>query len=97
MQNVQDDELELDIDELSQETLFQLYKFVQKNTPGGGSISVSARPKASHRESQQLTKPNKKNKPMSKNEQDARISELQGKLTNFHHSGSQSPELSLSP
>lgn len=93
-QGIQDDELELDIDELSDEVLHKLYQFVQKYAPGESSSkpeSKASRPKA-HQESRAPAKP-KKNKPMNKMQQEARISELQGKLKSYQNHGSdESPE-----
>ncbi|KAI9789325.1 MAG: hypothetical protein M1816_006214 [Peltula sp. TS41687] len=87
----QDEELELDIDELSDEVLNKLYEFVRKYAPG---ISVPEEPaKASRSQGRSMGKP-RKNKPMSKAEQEAKIKELQGKLNSYQQSGGVSPETS---
>lgn len=82
-QGVQEDEIELDIDELSNEVLFKLLGFVRKYAP---------RPEDSPPPRQQPTAPStaapsrpKKNKPMSKTEQEARISEINGRLAQFQN------------
>ena len=82
-QGVQEDEIELDIDELSNEVLFKLLGFVRKYAP---------RPDDSPPPRQQPTAPStaapsrpKKNKPMSKTEQEARISEINGRLAQFQN------------
>lgn len=89
-QGVQEDEIELDIDELSNEVLFKLLGFVRKYAP---------RPEDSPPPRQQPTAPStaapsrpKKNKPMSKTEQEARISEINGRLAQF-----QNPAPGISP
>lgn len=82
-QGVQEDEIELDIDELSNEVLFKLLGFVRKYAP---------RPEDSPPPRQPPTAPStaapsrpKKNKPMSKTEQEARISEINGRLAQFQN------------
>ncbi|KAI9865606.1 MAG: hypothetical protein M1824_002347 [Vezdaea acicularis] len=93
LNNPDDEEMELDIDELSQDTLRKLLSFVQKYTPGATHSNKSAsRPKASRMESDHVPRAKKKNKPMSKTEQDARISELEGKLKNYQNPGSPSDQ-----
>ncbi|KAI9820703.1 MAG: hypothetical protein M1827_005072 [Pycnora praestabilis] len=93
LQGVQEDEIELDIDELSNEVLYQLLVFVREYAPAGDGEPASApRPKAPAAPKSGAAKP-KKNKPMSKYEQEARIHELQGKLKGFQGGASDdSPE-----
>ena len=79
-QGVQEDEIELDIDELSNDVLHQLYKFVKKYAPRA-TDSPEPRP-VPVQTAAAPTRP-KKNKPMSKNEQEAKIQEIQGKLSRF--------------
>ncbi|KAI9833386.1 MAG: hypothetical protein M1826_007484 [Phylliscum demangeonii] len=89
----QDEELELDIDELSDYTLYQLYHFVRKYAPG---LSPPEEPVKPARPSAASGAPKpKKNKPMSKLEQEARINELQGKLKSYQQGGAQGPSPSL--
>ena len=77
---MQEDEIELDIDELSNDVLHQLYKFVKKYAPRA-TDSPEPRP-VPVQTAAAPTRP-KKNKPMSKNEQEAKIQEIQGKLSRF--------------
>ena len=97
LKGIQDDELELDIDELSDEVLHKLYQFVQKYAPGGRGDheeeSKPARSKATAEGRSGSSEKPKKNKPMGKSEQEARIRELQGKLKSYQNAGSDdSPE-----
>ena len=86
---MQEDEIELDIDELSNDVLYKLLGFVRKYAP---------RPEDSpprHVAPSTLAAPSrpKKNKPMSKTEQEAKIEEIRGKLSGFQNPGSdESPE-----
>ena len=84
-QGVQDDELELDIDELSNEVLHKLLTFVRKHAP---------RPEDSPVPRTVATAPSgpttkKKNKPMSSYEQEAQISAMRNKLSAFKDPDSQ--------
>ena len=83
-QDVQDDELELDIDELSDEVLHKLLMFVRKHAPRpDDSPPRRAAPPASS-----AAQSRKKNKPMSKTEQEARIELVEGQLSAFQNPGS---------
>jgi len=81
-QNTAEAEIELDIDELPNDVLLMLLKFVKKNAPNvvddeddaPGNPHVSA------------AKP-KKNKPMSKFEQEAQINMLESNLSQFAGGG----------
>ncbi|KAF3386496.1 Bromodomain-containing factor 1 [Penicillium rolfsii] len=87
LKGTQEAEIELDIDELPNEVLLMLLKFVKKNVPHimddeeplpvGGNVAPAA------------PKP-KKNKPMSKYEQEAQINMLESNLSRFQ-GGSGSP------
>ena len=84
-QSVQDDELELDIDELSNEVLHKLLVFVRKHAPRpDDSPTRRAAPAAPS-----AAGPRKKNKPMSKTEQEARIEQVKGNLSAFQNPGSE--------
>lgn len=82
-QGVQDDELELDIDELSDEVLHKLLLFVRKHAPHSDDVPARPAPTASGAASTR-----KKNKPMSKTEQEARIAQVQSGLSAFQKGGS---------
>lgn len=80
---MQEDELELDIDELSDEVLHKLLVFVRKHAPRPeDSSSRRAAPPAPS-----TAQPRKKNKPMSKTEQEARIEQVKGNLSAFQNPG----------
>ncbi|KAL9100408.1 MAG: hypothetical protein Q9187_009367 [Circinaria calcarea] len=89
LKGVQEDEIELDIDELSNEVLYKLLGFVRKYAPRpNDSPPRHVAPPAPAAPSRP-----KKNKPMSKNEQEAKIQEIRGKLSGFQNPGSdESPE-----
>lgn len=83
LQGVQDDELELDIDELSDEVLHKLLVFVRKHAPRSDDAPARPAPAASS-----AAPTRKKNKPMSKTEQEARIAQVQSGLSAFQKGGS---------
>lgn len=90
LQGVQEDEIELDIDELSNDVLYKLLGFVRKYAPRADDSPP--RQTAPAAPSSGPNRP-KKNKPMSKHEQEARISEIRGRLSGFQNPGSdESPE-----
>ena len=86
---MQEDEIELDIDELSNDVLYKLLGFVRKYAPRPtDSPPRQAAPSAPAAPSRP-----KKNKPMSKNEQESKIQEIRSKLSGFQNPGSdESPE-----
>ncbi|KAL8757590.1 MAG: hypothetical protein Q9199_002121 [Rusavskia elegans] len=80
LKGIQDDELELDIDELSDNVLRKLSDFVKKNSKAPDEVPrpppvVTAAPAVSR----------KKNKPMSKQEQDRRIESLKERQAQFEN------------
>ena len=81
LQGVQDDELELDIDELSNDVLHKLLVFVRRHAPRPDDLPARrpAPPPPS------APPPRKKNKPMSKYEQEAQIKTMQQKLQAFNN------------
>lgn len=83
LQGVQDDELELDIDELSDDVLHKLLVFVRKHAPHSDDVPARPAPAASS-----AAPTRKKNKPMSKTEQEARIAQVQSGLSAFQKGGS---------
>lgn len=78
-QGVQDDELELDIDELSDDVLRKLYDFVKKNSKGDDV------PRSQTVASAAAATTKKKNKPMSKQEQERQIQDLKNISSQFHN------------
>ena len=85
LQGVQEDELELDIDELSDEVLHKLLIFVRKHAPRADDSPARPAPAASS-----AAPTRKKNKPMSKTEQEARIAQVQSGLSAFQNPGAAS-------
>ncbi len=78
---MQEDEIELDIDELSDDVLHKLLVFVRKHAPRPEDSPPRKPTPASHT----VAAPRKKNKPMSKTEQEARIQKVKGNLSAFQH------------
>ena len=78
LKGVQEDELELDIDELSNEVLYKLLQFVRKHAPRADDSPLQAPVNTSA-----SAPTRKKNKPMSKHEQEARIAQVQNNLSTF--------------
>ncbi|KAL9003263.1 MAG: hypothetical protein Q9188_003859 [Gyalolechia gomerana] len=80
LKGVQDDELELDIDELSDEVLRKLYDFVKKNSKGSDDV-----PRTQTVASAAPATTRKKNKPMSKQEQERQIQDLKNISSQFQN------------
>lgn len=89
-------EIELDMDELPNEVLVMLLKFVKKHAPG--PLEFDDEPVPEVMPAMAPTKP-KKNKPMTKQEQESRIHALQKNLQSFAGGAAVSDEgmLSLYP
>ena len=94
-----DGEVELDIDVVSQQSLWKIYNHVLRYAP---EAVDEARAMLDDKEEEAPTKSakppaKKKNKPMSKNEQERKIEQLEGALQTFqrHTSGSQEPMPSM--
>lgn len=88
LQGLQDDDLELDIDELSNDVLHKLLQFVRKHAPRPDDSPRRPVPSAPS-----AAPTRKKNKPMSKHEQEAQIKDMQKKLQAFKDPGSdEAPE-----
>ena len=85
LKGIQDDELELDIDELNNEVLYELLLFVRKHVPRADDSPMQPAATAST-----AAPARKKNKPMSKHEQEARIAQVQSGLSAFQKGGSSS-------
>jgi bromodomain-containing factor 1 len=89
LKGTQETEIELDIDELPNEVLILLLKFVKKNAPQVLEDEDVSPPISS---AAVQSKP-KKNKPMSKFEQEAQINMLESNLSRFQGGGAaHSPE-----
>ncbi|KAI4163085.1 MAG: hypothetical protein LQ342_003212 [Letrouitia transgressa] len=82
LKDVQDDELELDIDELSDETLRKLYNFVKKNSTRPGD---TPRAKQASAPAPTAAPSRKKHKPMSKHEQERQIEQIKGNIAQFEN------------
>jgi bromodomain-containing factor 1 len=82
----------LDIDELPNDVLYKLLQFVQKHAPSSREVHAESPPPKVSSAAKGGVPKTKKNKPMSKTEQEARIEELQRKLKNYQNAGSNSPE-----
>ncbi|KAL2001485.1 hypothetical protein VTN02DRAFT_1686 [Thermoascus thermophilus] len=87
LKGTQETEIELDIDELPNEVLVMLLKFVKKNAP---HVLEEEEPPAPI-PSAAPAKP-KKNKPMSKYEQEAQINMLENNLSRFQGATARSPD-----
>lgn len=93
--NVHDDEMELDMDEINDETLRELLKFIKSlRGPKGGVSSVAdddfEPPRPVHKQST-ASRP-KKNKPMGKTEQEDNMRKIQEKLQSFQGGASGSSQ-----
>ncbi|KAL3437402.1 Bromodomain-containing protein [Aspergillus tetrazonus] len=89
LKGTQETEIELDIDELPNDVLWMLLKFVKKNAPHVVEEDEASSPVAPNAAP---PKP-KKNKPMSKYEQEAQINMLESNLSRFQGGGhGRSPE-----
>lgn len=92
--SVNDDEMEIDMDEIGDDTLRELFKFIkQVRGPKGSTIDDDFEPQ---RVSQKhATAKPKKNKPMGKKEQEENIRKIQERLQTFNEASasgsSQSP------
>lgn len=93
--NVHDDEMELDMDEINDETLRELLKFIKSlRGPKGGMSSAAdddfEPPRLVHKQST-ASRP-KKNKPMGKTEQEDNMRKIQEKLQSFQGGASGSSQ-----
>ncbi|OJD13680.1 hypothetical protein AJ78_05879 [Emergomyces pasteurianus Ep9510] len=83
LKDTKEAEIELDIDELPNEVLIVLLKFVKKHAPAAMDIDE---PEPEPTPIVAPPKP-KKNKPMSKYEQEARINSIEGTISRFQGGG----------
>ncbi|KAF2624128.1 Bromodomain-containing protein [Macroventuria anomochaeta] len=92
--NVHDDEMELDMDEINDETLRELLKFIKslRGPKGGASVADDdfEPPRPVHKQTT-ASRP-KKNKPMGKTEQEDNMRKIQEKLQSFQGGASGSSQ-----
>ena len=81
LKGVEETEIELDIDELPNQVLLKLLRFVEKS--GGGPLPPAPVSDATYAAPAASSGKQKKNKPMGKSEQEAHIAELKGKLETY--------------
>ena len=81
LKGVEETEIELDIDELPNQVLLKLLRFVEKS--GGGPLPAAPASDATYAAPVASSGKQKKNKPMGKSEQEAHIAELKGKLETY--------------
>ncbi|XHG01161.1 hypothetical protein AWENTII_004559 [Aspergillus wentii] len=90
LKGTQETEIELDIDELPNDVLLMLLKFVKKNAPQVMEDEDIPMPTTTANNAPPPKA--KKNKPMSKFEQEAQISMLANNLSRFQGGGGRSPD-----
>ncbi|KAF2105523.1 hypothetical protein BDV96DRAFT_509253, partial [Lophiotrema nucula] len=88
---VNDDEMEIDMEEIPDDTLRELFKFIKqvrgaKGAPPDEEYTEASRPPKT------ATQKTKKNKPMGKKEQEDSIKKIQEQLRNFENSASASSQ-----
>lgn len=81
--NVNDDEMELDMDEIGDETLRELFKFIKSVKGPRGAVDDDFEPARPTHKAATASKP-KKNKPMGKKEQEDSIKRIQDQLKHFN-------------
>jgi bromodomain-containing factor 1 len=97
--NVHDDEMELDMDEINDDTLRELFKFIKSIRGPKGGVVADDDFEPPRQVSKQTTSRPKKNKPMGKTEQEDNMRKIQEKLQSFAggaSGSSQSPPGELS-
>jgi bromodomain-containing factor 1 len=87
-----DDEMELDMDEINDDTLRELFKFIKSTrSPKGGAVADDDFEPARQMSKQTASRP-KKNKPMGKTEQEDNMRKIQEKLQSFQGGASGSSQ-----
>jgi bromodomain-containing factor 1 len=90
--NVHDDEMELDMDEINDDTLRELFKFIKSiRGPKGGVVADDDFEPPRQVSKQTASRP-KKNKPMGKTEQEDNMRKIQEKLQSFQGGASGSSQ-----
>lgn len=93
LKNTSEAEIELDVDELPNDVLFLLLKFVKKHAPTSlMELEDYGEPEPDFVPNVASSKP-KKNKPMNATEQEAQINRLESQLSEFRGGGGYSPEI----
>lgn len=91
--NVHDDEMELDMDEINDETLRELFKFIKSlRGPKGGVVADDDFEPPRQMTKQTTANRPKKNKPMGKTEQEDNMRKIQEKLQSFQGGASGSSQ-----
>jgi bromodomain-containing factor 1 len=84
--NTNDDEMELDMDEINDDTLRELFKFIKsvRGPRGAAADDDDFAPPARAVQRQATASRPKKNKPMGKSEQEDSLRRIQEKMQSFH-------------
>ncbi|KAF2036220.1 Bromodomain-containing protein [Setomelanomma holmii] len=90
--NVHDDEMELDMDEINDDTLRELFKFIKSIRGPKGGVIADDDFEPPRQASKQTTSRPKKNKPMGKTEQEDNMRKIQEKLQSFQGGASGSSQ-----
>jgi bromodomain-containing factor 1 len=90
--NVHDDEMELDMDEINDETLRELFKFIKSIRGPKGGVIADDDFEPPRQVTKQTTSRPKKNKPMGKTEQEDNMRKIQEKLQSFQGGASGSSQ-----
>ncbi|KAF1917135.1 hypothetical protein BDU57DRAFT_539334 [Ampelomyces quisqualis] len=90
--NVHDDEMELDMDEINDDTLRELFKFIKSIRGPKGGVVADDDFEPPRQASKQTTSRPKKNKPMGKTEQEDNMRKIQEKLQSFQGGASGSSQ-----
>ncbi|KAH7075420.1 hypothetical protein BKA63DRAFT_413788 [Paraphoma chrysanthemicola] len=90
--NVHDDEMELDMDEINDDTLRELFKFIKSIRGPKGGVIADDDFEPPRQVSKQTTSRPKKNKPMGKTEQEDNMRKIQEKLQSFQGGASGSSQ-----
>ncbi|KAF2830119.1 Bromodomain-containing protein [Ophiobolus disseminans] len=90
--NVHDDEMELDMDEINDDTLRELFKFIKSIRGPKGGVPADDDFEPPRQVTKQTANRPKKNKPMGKTEQEDNMRKIQEKLQSFQGGASGSSQ-----
>ncbi|KAL5116221.1 transcription initiation at TATA-containing promoter protein [Pleosporales sp. CAS-2024a] len=90
--NVHDDEMELDMDEINDDTLRELFKFIKSIRGPKGGVVADDDFEPPRQITKQTTSRPKKNKPMGKTEQEDSMRKIEEKLKSFQGGASGSSQ-----